>query len=335
MKKANLLTLVLLFPCAFTYAQGKTGMHIVNKLKINSDGGWDYLSIDVPHQRIYVSHGNQVNILNEITGDSVGYIPGTKGVHGIAIAGPFGKGYTSNGKSASCTVFDLKNYKIIREITVGENPDALFYDEYSKNVIVFNGRGQSASIINPVSDKVVATIPLGGKPEAGVSDGKGTIYVNIEDKNEIVAFDIKTNKVKKRYKLQTGEEPSGLAIDQSRGRLFSVCSNKQMIVLDIKTGQELAVLPIGEGSDGVVYDPILKRAYSSNGEGNITVVQELQLGKFEVLETIKTAKGARTIALNTKTHHLFLPTADFTPSQEKGKRPQRVPGTFRILEIGK
>ncbi|HWW39444.1 hypothetical protein [Pedobacter sp.] len=335
MKRITALTAFLMSLCALANSQTKTGLHLLKQHKINSDGGWDYISIDPVHQRIYVSHATQVNILNALTGDSAGFIPNTTGVHGIAFATPFDKGYISNGKLANCTVIDLNNHKVLKQIPVGQNPDAIFYDDFSKNIIVFNGHSANASIINPVNDKVIATIDLGGKPEAGVSDGKGTIFVNLENKNEIVAFDAKTFKIKHHYKLSKGEEPSGLAIDRMNSRLFTVCSNKIMVVLNAKTGKEVATLPIGDGSDGVAFDPVYQLAYSSNGDGTMTVVKEFSASRFEVLENIKTAPGARTLAIDPKSHHIFMPTADFSAATATGKRPQRVPQTFRVLEIGK
>lgn len=333
--KNNLLSLLLLTAISTrTFAQ-KTGMHLLQSHKIESNGGWDYLTEDQKHNNLYVSHGNQVNILNKRTGDSSGVIKNTQGVHGIAIAGIFGKGYTSNGRTGTCTVFDLATSVVIKEINVGQNPDATFFDDFSKKVIVFNGKSMDASVIDPQTDGVVATIALGGKPEAGVSDGEGKIYVNIEDTGEIVCFDSGTFKVLSRYKLKGGEEPSGLAIDRTTGRLFTVCANKVMIVLDVKTGRQVATLPIGDGCDGVVFDPILKTAYSSNGEGTITVVKEISAEKFIVQETITTKPGARTIAIDFTTHHLFLPTADYEKAARANARPKRIAGTFQILEVGK
>ncbi|MBC7615745.1 MAG: YncE family protein [Pedobacter sp.] len=332
--KNNLLTLIFLIGTSTISFAQKSGMHILQSHKIESNGGWDYLTIDQRHNNIYVSHGNQVNILNKNTGDSSGVIKNTQGVHGIAIAGIFEKGYTSNGRTGTCTVFDLATSVVIKEITVGQNPDATFFDDFSKKVIVFNGKSMDASIIDPQTDGVVATIPLGGKPEAGVSDGKGKIYVNIEDTGEIVCFDSGTFKVLSRYKLNGGEEPSGLAIDRATERLFTVCANKVMLILDAKTGRQISTLPIGGGCDGVVFDPAFKIAYSSNGEGTITVVKEISAEKFIVQETITTKSGARTIALDAATHHLFLPTAEFEKATGTG-RPKRVSGSFQILEIGK
>lgn len=327
---------VLAVSCLLVNAQKKTGMHLLATHAIGSNGGWDYLTVDQKNNNLFVSHGNQVNVLNKNTGDSVGVIHNTQGVHGIAIANALGKGYTTNGKTATCTVFDLRNLTVITQINVGQNPDATFSDDYSQKVFVFNGKSHDATVIDPQTDRVVATIPLGGKPEAGVSDGKGKIYVNIEDTNEIVCLDSKSFVVLSRYKLIGGEEPTGLAIDRVTSRLFTVCSNKVMLVLDAKTGKHIAKLPIGDGSDGVVFDATSKLAYSSNGEGTITVVREVSADKFVVEETIKSEPGARTIALDTVTHHFFLPTATFEKSTTEGqKRPKMIPGTFRVLQYGK
>jgi YVTN family beta-propeller protein len=316
-------------------SQTKTGIHLLHSHKIWSDAGWDYLLADHAGNQLYVSHGKQVNILNETTGDSVGVIPNTPGVHGITLVHALKKGYTSNGKANECTVFDKATHAVTGKIKTGENPDAIFYDDFSKKVFVFNGRSMDATVIDPEKDKVIATIPLGGKPETGVSDGKGNIYVNIEDKNEVVCFDAKTFKVTQRFKLEGAEEPSGLAIDRVTSRLFIGCGNKLLFVLDAKTGKKINVLPIGDGSDGVVFDPQTKLIYSANGEGTLTVIKEVNADQFSVLENIKTAPGARTIALDYTSHHVFLPTSDFNPASPKGKNQARIPGTFRVLEYGK
>ncbi|WP_316804228.1 YncE family protein [Pedobacter nototheniae] len=333
--KNKILSIVVLSALSFSvFAQQKSGLRILGVHKINSDGGWDYLNVDQKNKNIFISHGNQVNILNS-KGDSVGIIANTPGVHGITFANTLNKGYTSNGKDASCTIFNLKTFAVLGHIAVGQNPDASFYDDFSGKVIVFNGKSKDASIINPQNDQVIATVPLGGKPEAGVSDGKGKIYVNIEDTNEIVCFDAVNFKILARYNLPGGEEPSGLAIDRLTSRLFTVCSNKKMLILDAKSGKLITSLPIGEECDGVVFDPATQTAYSANGEGNITVVKEISADKFVVQETIKTATGARTIAMDYNLHRLFLPTADLEKATISGQRPKRIPGTFRILELGK
>ena len=319
-------------------AQSKTGFHVLKKLKIGGSGGWDYVTVDGADKKIYVSHGTQVNILNT-AGDSIGVIANTNGVHGIALAKPFGKGYTSNGRGNSCTAFNLSTNQPVATIAAGTNPDAIFYDAYSKKVYAFNGRSSDASVIDPATDKVVATIPLGGKPETGVSDNKGRIYVNSETTNEVVVIDAGSYKVIHRYKIDGGDEPSGLAIDLQTMRLFIGCGgNKTMVVMDATNGKNLAKLPIGD-CDGVAFDPALKQAYSSNGEGTMSVIKEVNAGKFELVENITTEPSARTIGIDLTTHHLFLPAAKTEPTPPTATnahpRPHAVTGSFHLIEIGK
>jgi YVTN family beta-propeller protein len=339
MKKKVLIAAFLLIASSGTFAQTKTGLHIVKKHAINSAGGWDYVTVDAADKKIYVSHGTQVNILSTATGDSIGVITNTNGVHGIALVKPLGKGYTSNGRDNSCTIFDLKTNAVLGKIVVGTNPDAIFYDEFSKKVYVFNGRSSDASVIDPATDKVVATIPLGGKPETGVSDGKGKIFVNSETTNEVVVIDANTYKAINRFKINEGDEPSGLAIDRATNRLFIGCGgNATMVVMDAANGKNLAKFKIGD-CDGVAFDPALKLAYSSNGDGNVSVIKEVNANKFVFVENIPTEKSARTIGIDVITHHLFLPAAQMeaTPptTDNAHPRPHMIAGSFHIIEIGK
>lgn len=320
-------------------AQQSSGFHVLKKYAIGGTGGWDYITVDGADRKIYVSHGTQVNILSTVTGDSVGVIPNTNGVHGIAIAKPFGKGYTSNGRDSSCTAFDLKTNKAIASVRVGTNPDAIFYEPYSKKVYAFNGRSNNASVIDPATDKVVATIPIGAKPETGVSDGKGKVFVNAETTNEVVVIDAKTYQVINRYKIEGGEEPTGLDIDRATNRLFIGCGgNKTMVVMDANNGKNIAKLPIG-GCDGVAFDPALKQAYASNGEGTMSVIKEVNANQFELVENVPTERSARTIGIDLATHHLFLPAAQteaVTPTATNANpRPRMIPGTFHVIEVGK
>ncbi len=321
------------------FAQTKTGFHVLTDFPIHSSGGWDYITVDGSTKRVYASHGMQVNILDAATGDSIGVIPDTKGVHGIAIAHDFNKGYTSNGRANNITVFDLKTNQVLKLVNAGTNPDAIFYDDFSKKVYAFDGRSKEATVIDAATDSVVATIPLGGKPETGVSDGKGKVFVNIEDTGEEVEIDAATYKILNRWKLEGGEEPSGLAMDRKTNRLFIGCGgNQTMIVLDATNGSILGKFPIGR-CDGMAFDPELKQAYSSNGEGTITVVRELSASKFEFVENIPTEAGARTIGIDIYTHKLYLPTAQLKPveptTDNPHPRPQQVPGTFHIVVVGK
>ena len=324
MKKAFLLSLFTgaLF---FTHAQ-----KVVNTFHIASAGGWDYIAVN--SNKLYVSHGTQVNILDKTTGDSLGVIPNTTGVHGIAFDNTTGKGYTSNGRLNNVTVFDLNTNEILGQIAAGTNPDAIMYEPFTKTIITCNGRSNDLSIIDVAKQQVIATIPLGGKPETAVSDNAGKLYINIEDKNEIAVVDLTTNSVINRWSLAPGEGPSGLAIDAATKRLFSTC-DKLLIVMDAANGKIIAKLPIGDGTDGVAFDNTQKMIYSSNGEGNITAIKETDNLHYSVSATIPTKKGARTIALDETTHTLYLPTADFEPNTPKGQRPKMIPGTFQVVVV--
>lgn len=343
MLKSNITKALTLFGFALislnASAQTKTGLHILKKHTIKSSGGWDYVTVDAVGKKLYVSHGTQVNILSTATGDSIGVIPNTNGVHGIALVKDLSKGYTSNGRDNSCTVFDLTTNAALGKMAVGTNPDAIFYDEFSKKVYAFNGKSKDASVIDPVTDKVVATIPFGGKPETGVSDGKGRIFVNSETTNEVVVIDANIYKVINRFKINGGDEPSGLAIDRATNRLFIGCGgNATMVVMDAANGKNLAKFKIGD-CDGVAFDPALKLAYSSNGDGNMSVIKEVNANKFVFVENIPTEKSARTIGIDLITHHLFLPAAQMeatAPTADNAHpRPHMIAGTFHIIEIGK
>ncbi|MDB5047174.1 MAG: hypothetical protein JWO30_245 [Fibrobacteres bacterium] len=312
---------------------------IANRFHLPGDDRWDFLEADPAAGRVFISHGTQTQVMDEKTGKLVGTIPDTKGVHGIAIAETLGKGYISNGKDTSVTVFDLKTLATLGKVRVtGINPDAILYDPFSRHIFTFNGKSGNATVIDPATDKVVATIDLGGKPEVGAADGKGNIYLNLEDKSAVAIIDAKTNKVSKTWPMAPGESPSGLAMDPATRRLFSVCENKLLVVMDAATGKVVATVPIGEGVDGVAFDPASKRIFASNGEGSLTVVQQKDMDHYAVLETLPTQKGAKTITLDPKTHHIFLSTAEFgpapAPSADNPKaRPPVKQNTFTVLDI--
>ena len=308
---------------------------IANKIHVEGEGGWDYLNVDEVNGTIFVSHATVAQAIDIKTGKLVGTIPDTKGIHGIAIANDLNKGFTSNGRDSSVTVFNLKTFEVITKIQVtGQNPDAILYDPYSQKVFTFNGRSNNSTVIDAKENKVVATIPLDGKPEFSATDGKGKIFVNIEDKSVINVINASTLKVEQHWPIAPGEEPSGLALDNQNHRLFSVCGNKLMVVIDAETGKVITTLPIGDRCDGVAFDPELKRAYSSNGEGSITVVQEENSNSFKVLETIVTQPGAKTIAVNKTTHHLYLTTAEYVSAPTAdNRRPPVKPDSFVILDI--
>src|SRR5580658_96561 len=310
-------------------AQGASGYQVIKTFHIASSGGWDYIAAGPGNNRIYVSHGTQVNILDEKMGDSVGYIPGTTGVHGIAFCSELNRGYTSNGRLNTVTVFDLVTNQIITQIPAGENPDAIMYDAFSKKIITCNGRSKDLSVIDPQTNKVVATIPVGGKPETAVSDNAGKIYVNIEDKNEISAINISTNTVEASWSIAPGDGPTGLAIDIKTKRLFAGC-DKLLIVLDATTGKVVDKLPIANGCDGVAFDNGLQYVFASCGEGKLSIIQESGADAFKVIDNVPTKRSARTIAIDEKTHEVFLPAAD-TENAAAGERPKVIPGTFQVL----
>ncbi len=331
----SMLVLVFLITCLppdRLFAQSSSGFKVTRVFHIASSGGWDYIAVGPDNSRLYVSHGTQVNVLDENSGDSVGVIPNTTGVHGIAFVTSLGKGYTSNGRLNNITVFDLKSNAVLSQIAAGTNPDAIMYDPYSRLIITCNGRSNDLSLIDPVTEKLVATIPVGGKPETAVSDEKGKIYINIEDKNEIISVDINLRQILNRWSLAPAEGPTGLAIDLKNNRLFAGCE-KTLVVLDANSGKLIAKVTIGNGCDGVVFDPALGFAFASCGEGVLSIVHETKNGAFELLENIPTKASARTSALNPQTHTIYLPAADFQKPSTPGTRPPLVPGTFQVLVV--
>ena len=330
---------ICLGPCAMQAQETSHQYEILRRIHLPESTGWDYLSIESATGRLFVSRGTMVQVADVASGRLLGTIPDTKGVHGIAIASDLGKGFISDGADSSVTVFDLPTLKVTANITVtGRNPDAILYDPYTQRVFTGNGRSSNVTVIDAKSDKVLGTIPLSGKPEFAVTDGNGRIYFNIEDKSMVAEIDPEAMKVGHTWPTAPGEGPSGLAIDTKNHRLFSVCGNKLMVVLNAENGKVVASLPIGGRVDGAAFDPGLMRAYSSNGEGTLTVVQELTAGSFKVVENLPTELGARTITVDPKTHHLYLPTAEFGPApaptaENPRPRPTIKPDSFVVLEV--
>ena len=327
--------LLLLATAAFAAAPG---YKVVNKIKVGGETRWDYGYLDSANHRLYVAHGTKTEVIDTTTDKPVGVIPDTNGVHGVAIADDLGRGFASDGGDNDVTVFDSKTLKVITKVKTGQNPDSIIYEPVSHRVFTFNGRSKDSTAIDAKTGNVItASIPVGGKPEFAQVDGKGHIYANIEDKNEIIEVDAKNALVSKRYSIAPCDSPSGLVIDP-KGRLYSVCENKMMIVSDPATGKVLANLPIGGGTDGVAFDD--GYAFSANGaDGTITMVGETSPGKFEVVATIPTTRGARTIAADQKAHKLYLPAAEFGPPAEgkdgKKGRPQAIPDSFQIVVVGR
>lgn len=309
----------------------QSGYKLANTFHIASNGWWDYLA--VYGNKLYVSHGTRVNILDKSTGDSLGIIEGTTGVHGIAFDEEHGKGYTSNGQLNNVFVFDIATGEIAGSVATGKNPDAILYEPYTKKIITCNGQSNDLTVIDPLTNKAVNTIPLPGKPETAVSNNEGKLFVNIEDKNEIAVVDLQKMKVEKTWSLKGGEEPTGLAYDYQTKKLFAGC-DKLLVMLDAISGNVTYKINIGEGCDGVAFDNNTKTIFTSNGEsGTMTVIKEQPGGKFSVAENVITKQGARTITIDESTHTLYLSTADFGKTNTANQSPPLIPGTFQVLVI--
>jgi DNA-binding beta-propeller fold protein YncE len=333
-----LLLSLFLSPMSFA---ADPGLHVVNTYKLGGEGGWDYLTLDPSSKHLFISRGTHVMVIDADSGKTVGDIPDTPGVHGIALAPEFGRGFTSNGREGTVSIFDLATLKPISKVqNVGENPDAILYDPATKRVFTFNGRSHDSTAIDAATGKIVGKIPLDGKPEFGVTTGKGEIFVNIEDKSELAALDPKDLKVKSVWPLAPCESPSGLAMDVANRRLFSGCDNEMMAVVNADTGKVVATPAIGKGVDADRFDPATKLAFASCGEGVLTVVSEDSPHQFSVAQTVRTERGARTMELDPQTHKIYLVTAKFGPppapsAEQPHPRPAILPDSFVVLVVGK
>ncbi len=321
-------------------AQTTSGYHIAKTFEIGGDGGWDYVNIDATSNRLYIARATRVMVVDVESGKLVGELPGTKGIHGVALVNKLGRGVTSNGKDNSATIFDLKTLKPIASVKTGEKPDAILYDKSSGYVLTFNGGSNSATVIDVEKAEAVATIVLPGRPETGVSDGEGKIFLNLEDIAHIVEIDIKSDKVVNDWKLEGCEGPTGLAMDKKNRLLFSGCHNQVMPILNADSGKQLATLPIGQGVDAVAFDPETQLAFSSNGEGTLTVVHEDSPDKFSVVENVQTQPGAKTMSLDPNSHNIYLVSAKYEPAPPAtadAPRPKRkmIPDSFFVLVMGK
>ena len=295
---------------------------VIKTWKLGGDGGWDYLTADSAGHRLFVARSSRVMVIDTDSGKLVGEIPETAGVHGVALNPQTGRGFTSNGREDTVSVFDLKSLTVEKKIKVGSGPDAILYDPFSNRVFTFNGKGHDTTAVDASKSEVVGNIELGGKPEFAATDEKGTVFVNIEDTSELVAFDPQKLAVKSRWKLADCQEPTGLTIDRKNRRLFVGCSgNKKMAVVDADSGKVVASPAIGEGCDATAFDADLSLAFASAGDGTITVIREDGHDKFSVAQTVTTQKGARTMALDAKTHRLFTVTANVGPRPERKVEP--------------
>jgi DNA-binding beta-propeller fold protein YncE len=334
---------VLFFFCAAAMATlaaspapQNSGYHLLKKLTLGGEGGWDYLSADPTSHRLFISRGTHIMVV-DADGNVVGDVPNVQGTHGAAIVNEFNRGFSSNGRANSVTIFDLKTLAPISEVKLpmADGPDGYLYDPASKSVFVFNARSHDATAVNAQTGEVGGTVPLGGKPEAAQADGAGHIWVNVEDTAKLVEFDSKEYKVLNTWPLPTCEEPTGMAIDPAHKRLFIGCHSKVMLVTDY-AGKVVASVPIGQGVDAASFDPATQFAFASCGDGTITVAHEDSPDKYSVVETISTQRGARTMALDTANHRVFTVTSDFGPPsaatpENPNPRPTQIPGTFTLL----
>ena len=320
-------------------APGPSGYHLLKTIKIATDGFWDYLTFDSTTRRLFISRGTRVDVLDVDSEKIVGTIADTPGVHGIALAPEIGDGFTSNGQAGTVTIFDMKTLQTIGHAQTDKGPDAITYDPATKRVFTMNGMSKDSTAIDAVSGNVLATIPLGGRPESTVADGAGHVYVNLEDKSQIQQIDSKNLVVTATWPLAPCESPAGLAIDSAHRRLFVGCHNKTMAVIDADSGKVVATAPIGLGVDANQFDPGTGIAFSSNGSGTLSVIHEDSPDKFTPIEEVPTQTGARTLAVDTKTHQVFLVTAQFAPPpaatpENPHPRGGMVPGSFVVLVFG-
>lgn len=318
-------------------AAAPTPYHLIKTVPLPGDGGWDYLAVDSVARRVYITHSTHVSVVNIDTGAIIGDITDTSGVHGVAVDPKSGHGFTSNGRDSTVTMFDLKTLKPLKQIPVGDGPDAILFDPATRRVFTFNGKGQSSTAIDADTGSVVGTITLPGSPEFAVSDGKGHLYDNIEDKSEIVALNARTLKVEHVWPTAPGTAPSGLTMDTKTRRLFSVCDNQKLVVMDADTGKVVTTPTIGNGPDACNFDPATHLVFSPNGEdGTVTILKETTADQYQFVQTLATQRGARTMALDEKTHRILTVAAKALP-QAPGANPRRrsyVPGSFVLLEYG-
>jgi YVTN family beta-propeller protein len=341
MRSMMALLLIANLAHAASAAAADTSVELQRQIILGGPGGWDYLTFDPAANRLFISRADRVLVMNALDGSVVSTIPNTQGVHGVTLAPSLGQGFISDGRADTVTVFDLHSFATLRTIPVnGHNPDAILYDEASKRIYTFNGASHDISVIDPLKDAVVATIPVGGKPEFAVSDSAGHIFFNIEDTSQLSEIDAPTAKRIATWPLTHCDSPSGLALDITHQRLFSVCDNAVLVVTDATSGRHVAEVPIGKGADAAAFDAERGLVFSSNGrDGTLTVIHEDDPDHYSVLATVSTQKSARTMALDAKSHRVYLVAAEFGPApapsaDQPRPRPTVLDGTFKVLVVG-
>ena len=340
----GLLFCVLLFGGLLLATTPKGGYHLLKKYSIGGGDGkteyWDYITFDESSRRLYLSHGTEVKVVNADTGEVVGTIPGFQRNHGIALVKELNKGFVTDGNAAQVVVFDIKTLKVTGQIKVGEDADCIIYDPASKRIFVMNGGTKDAMAIDPVTEKVVGTVPMGGRPEYAVADGKGMIYDNIQDKNEVAALDTRSLTIKARWPSEPAERAASLTMDREHRRLFIGGRNKIFAIMDADTGKVIQSFPIGDGVDANVYEPKTGLVFAATREGILHIFHEDTPDRFSLVENVKTEPGARNMAFDPKTHNVFLDTADLgQPAAPTAQQPNppapAIPGTFRLLVYAK
>ena len=330
-----------IFPKAGIAADAAHPYRVIQRIPLGGDGGWDYLSMDSKAQRLFISRGARVDVVDVVKGAVCGQIPNTPGVHGIALAEDCKRGFTSNGGDNTVTMFDLKTLNVISRIPVGTRPDCIIYDPFTHRVFTFNGGSNDSTAIDAKTGTVVGTIPLGGKPEFAVPDGRGSVFVNLEDESKVAEIDAKNLRLKNNFSIAPGDGPSGIAMDQKHRRVFSVCGNQMMTVLNVDTGKVVATPAIGRGPDAAAFDSEEELAFSSNGgDATLTIVSEnSKFDQYSIVQTLTTEPGARTMAIDQSTHRIYLVTAQVAPGNGGfgGGRRRRsfVPGSFVLLVVGR
>jgi DNA-binding beta-propeller fold protein YncE len=323
------------FPLIAPSVHGDSPYHFIKEIPVGGEGGWDLLSVDEANRRLYVSHATKVVVIDLDKDAVVGEIPDTPGVHGIALAPTLGRAFVSNGRESKASVVDISTLATAMKVDTGPNPDTALYEPEQQEVYMFNGRGKSATVFAAETGNVITTIELPGKPEFAVCDAKaGRIYDNIEDKSEVVAIDAKTHQVVDTWPIAPGEEPSGMAFDEAHHRLFLGCGNKMMVMIDSENGKVIANVPIGGGVDANAFDPGTQLAFSSNGEGNVTIAHEDSPDTLSVVQTLETERGARTMTIDPQTHKIYLPSAKYEPAEAGQRRPKIIPDSFKVLVYG-
>jgi DNA-binding beta-propeller fold protein YncE len=331
------ILLPVLFSLVVAICRADGPYHLIKEIPIGGEGGWDYCSVDSAGQRLYVSHGTEVVVIDLARDQVVGVITNTPGVHGLAPAPELGRGFVSCGRENKAAIVDLKTLQILSKVDTGQNPDGMLYEPGQQEAYMFNGRGQSATVIDAKAGKEVATIPLGGKPEFAQADPKaGRVFNNIEDKNEVAVIDTKTHTVVTNWPIAPNEEASGMAIDLKNHRLFLGCGgSKTMVMMDSTSGKVITSVPIGQGVDANAFDPGTGFAFASCGDGTTTIAHEDTPDKLTVVQTLETQKGSRTMTIDPKTHKIYLAAAKFEAPAEGQRRGKMVPGSFRILVYGR